>query len=182
MPHASRLKPHQRGQVVRGPSPAGYTSIDRPPNCQRPSAARSRRAARPCSVCHQNSASHRIWQFPLPNPSVCPRSPPPDRRSFARGRRRSTPGEWKGERTGRPALWYLGNVDGPQCHSGRASPRPGPGAHCPPGGGAGRPDMRGEIDVIQYYYLGRLPLFLQGSARVFNSRKGQIKWNLCGSS
>ena len=69
-PHASRLKPHQRGQVVRGPSPAGYTSIHRPPNCQRPSAARSRRAARPCSVCHRNSASHRIWQFPLPNPSV----------------------------------------------------------------------------------------------------------------
>jgi len=85
------------------------------PNCQRPSAARSRRAARPYLIGHRNSACNRTRRFPRPSQSVCPRSPPPARRPFARGRRRSTPAEWKGERPGPPALWYLGNVDGSQC-------------------------------------------------------------------
>ena len=67
------------------------TAIHRQPNWQRPDGTRSRRAARPYSVCHRNSACYRTKQFLRANPSVPPRSPPPDRRPFARGRRRSAP-------------------------------------------------------------------------------------------
>ena len=72
LPHAPRLTPHQRGQVVRGPSPLA-TAIHRPQNCQRPNGTRSRRAARLYSVCH------RTRQFVRTDHSVSPRSPPPNR-------------------------------------------------------------------------------------------------------
>src|SRR5208282_2904025 len=68
------------------------TAIHRHPNWERPNGTRSRRAARPYSVCHRNSVCYQTRQFLRTNPSVSPRSPPPDRRPFARGRRRSTPG------------------------------------------------------------------------------------------
>jgi len=43
------------------------------PNWQRPNAARSRRAARPYSVCHRNSVCYRTRQFLRTNQSVSPR-------------------------------------------------------------------------------------------------------------
>jgi len=67
------------------------TAIHRQPNWQRPNGTRSRRAVRAYSVCHRNSVCYRTRQFLRTNPSVSPRSPPPERRLFARGRRRSTP-------------------------------------------------------------------------------------------
>jgi len=88
------------------------------PNFQRPSGARSRRAVRPYSVCHRNSVCYRTRQFLRTNPSVSPRSPPPDRRPFSRGRWRSTrvalgvPAGWPS--AAKPAhsllstLWELG--------------------------------------------------------------------------
>src|SRR5208337_543567 len=90
-PHAPRSTPHQRVQAGHRPFPAGYCH-HRPPNCQRLNGTRSRRAAGPYSVCHRNSVCYQTRQFLRTNPSVSPRSPPPDRRPFARGRRRSTPG------------------------------------------------------------------------------------------
>ena len=45
LPHAPRLTPHQRGQVVRGPSPLA-TACHRQSNWQRPNGIRSRRVAR----------------------------------------------------------------------------------------------------------------------------------------
>src|SRR5271157_403126 len=87
----SRSTPDQRGQVVRRPSPAGY--------CLPPTAELSKTKRDPVStsgpslsVCHRNSVCYRTRQFLRTNPSVSPRSPPPDRRPFARGRRRLTPG------------------------------------------------------------------------------------------
>ena len=38
-------------------------------------------------------------------------------RGYGRGRR--------GERTGPPTLWYLGNVDGPRCHANQVVPATG---------------------------------------------------------
>jgi len=52
------------------------------PNWQRPNAARSRRAARPYSVCHRNSVCYRTRQFLRTNQSVSPRWSPSDRRLF----------------------------------------------------------------------------------------------------
>jgi len=61
------------------------------------------------SVWHQTGRSLRKYQ------SVCPRWPPPDRRSFSRGRRCSTPGERKesgrGHRlSGTRETWVAPNV------------------------------------------------------------------------
>src|SRR5208282_5866784 len=61
------------------------------PNWQRPNGTRSRRAARPYSVCHRNSVCYRTRQFLRTNRSFFPHSPPPDRYPLSRGRRRSRP-------------------------------------------------------------------------------------------
>src|SRR5208282_486369 len=65
------LPPHQRGQVVRKPLPAGFCPTPQR-NWQRPNGARSRRAARPYSACHRNSAFYRTRQFLRTNRSVSP--------------------------------------------------------------------------------------------------------------
>src|SRR5208337_694351 len=38
---------------------------------------------------------------------------------------RSSPWTLKGERNGPPTLWYLANVDGPQCHANQVVPATG---------------------------------------------------------
>jgi len=71
-PHAPRSTPHQRGQVVRGPSPAGY--------CQTPTADLSKSRRGPISTNAPTlSVCHRTRQFVRKNQSFSPRSPPPDR-------------------------------------------------------------------------------------------------------
>ena len=85
--HCSFASCPTSGVRPRADSSPLATAIHRQPNCQRPNGTRSRRAARLCSVCHRNSACYRTRQFLRTNPSVSPRSPPPDRSPFARGQR-----------------------------------------------------------------------------------------------
>ncbi len=61
----------QRDQVVHRLSPLA-TACYRPPDCQRPNRTRSRRAVRPYSACHGNSAYYRTRQFLRTNQSVFP--------------------------------------------------------------------------------------------------------------
>src|SRR5271157_3609025 len=72
------LPPHQRGQVVRRLFPAGYCHPPTPglPKTERDPISTSGPSL---SVCHRNSACYRTRQFLRTNPSVSPRSPPPDR-------------------------------------------------------------------------------------------------------
>jgi len=96
-PHAPRRQ-DQRGQVVRRPFPAGY--------CLTPSADLSKSERGPISTIGLSlSVCHRTGRPLRTNRTFSPRSPPPDRWPFSRGRWR-----WTSSRKGPPTSWNQGNV------------------------------------------------------------------------
>src|SRR5208282_699673 len=121
-PLFSRPTPHTPRRQASGfrscadPPPLA-TACHRPPNCQRPNGTRSRRAVPLCQyvteIQYVTEPGNFFGQIHLFLPAR--RRPTVDHSLTAGGAQRE--GSGKGERTGPPTLWYLGNVDGPQCHT-----------------------------------------------------------------